>query len=249
VRSMFVAVLIIFGAMEAFACLCIEAPVPRVRECQKAKTERAALFIGKVERVRSETVLLPPDNVPVKMQVVTFQVSETFGNQPSDAVAVVRDWEPGNGSCGFPFVQGRTYLVDASMGQQDGVLHLDSCGHTGAADAAENLVRFLRATKDSQGAILFGIVKQYVGGKNFVARRNQPLSGAAITVSGDSSGQKTVVTDDTGWYEVRDLEAGEYTVRLSVGPGCSTPSKERRIDLSINDCAQVDFRAECAAEQ
>src|SRR5712692_8336070 len=201
------------AAISAFACTCIPLPIPA---CQQLNNKRMALFVGKVQHVGFKTVLLLPDNYPVTKQVVTFQVMESFGTA-KDANLSVTDWVPGNGSCAFPFAEGGTYLVDASPAQEENGLQLNSCGYTAEAGEAEDLLRFLRLARGKDGATIFGTVKEYVGEKNFVAKRNKAISNAAVMVS-SADAQRTLVTDSSGWYLIRNLDAGEYVVRLDAGP-------------------------------
>ena len=94
-----------------------------------AKAKAVTVFVGKVEHIGPKTVSLPPDNAPYPAQVITFRVEESFGT-PQSATLVVTDWQPGNGSCGFPFVEAHTYLVDSSFWPEGNSLHLNSCGMT-----------------------------------------------------------------------------------------------------------------------
>jgi hypothetical protein len=91
---------------------------------------------------------------------------------------------------------------------------MNSCGFTAAIEHAQDLMRFLRVRKRGEGAILFGTVKVYVGERNFVSNRNQPLSSISVTVKGPD-GARTVRTDLDGWYAINGLSAGDYTAQIS----------------------------------
>jgi hypothetical protein len=232
--------IVLLVATAASACTCVDL-YPPVPVCEQVKTKRASLFLGKVEHIGFKTVLLPPDNFPVKMQVVTFEVLQTFGSAHGTKL-VVTDWAPGNGSCGFRFVRGQMYLVDASVQADDNALHLNSCGHTAEVSEAEDLVRFLRSVRGNDGAIIFGTVKEYIGEKNFVATRNKPIPGVTVIARG-VDGNKVVVTNSDGWYFIPQLGAGGYTVQVELSPQYR-PAQPYTFALSSGGCAQVDFRSD-----
>lgn len=234
------ALIVLSTGNRVFACTCISGSPP-IPACQEIKAKRTTLFVGKVEHIGSKTVLLPPNNFPVKMQIITFQVLEAFGAS-KDTSLLITDWAPGNGSCGFPFVQGETYLVDSSLERDDNALHLNSCGYTTDVADAEDMLRFLRSAGLGENATLFGTVKEYVGEKNFVAKRNKPISGATLIVTG-ADGQRSIATDRTGWYLIRDLSPGKYAVRADVGPEYR-PLQAHNVVLSSGGCAQVDLRTD-----
>jgi hypothetical protein len=132
-------------AVHACTCVSAEPPIPA---CHHVKAKGVIMFVGKVEHIGSKTILLPPDNAPFAVQEVKFRVLETFDTAQS-AELVVTDWRPGNGSCGFPFVEGKTYLVDSSFEQKDKSLHLNSCGMTAETSESRELLRELRSCRSA----------------------------------------------------------------------------------------------------
>jgi hypothetical protein len=223
----------------ALACTCVQSGAP---VCEQIKTSRAALFVGKVQQIGSKTVFLAPDDYPLKMQVVKFQVIQTFGLSIGDTV-LITDFMPGNGSCGFPFVEGQIYLVDTWRKSDDG-LYVNSCGNTAGAAEAQDLLRFLRSTTGNDRASIFGTVKEYVGEKNFVAKRNKPIPGIAVNVIGPEQ-SKTVATDSSGWYLITGLTPGNYDVQVDVGQNYQ-PVPRQTITITKAGCAQVDLRTDAA---
>ena len=235
--AIFIAAIILASATTAFSCTCVSGDPP-IPACQELKSKANSLFVGKVENIGCKTILLPPDNHPIKMQVITFRVLETFGGSKDARLAVV-DWPPGNGSCGYRFVEGETYLVDIAPGGV-GEWEVNSCGHTARLEDVEDSLRFLRSTIHSKGATLFGTVKEYVGERNFVAKRNEPIVAGKVTVE-SAQGSRVLKTDTDGWYVLPDLSPGNYIVRLDAGPEVG-PAQSHEIEIQRDGCAQVDFR-------
>jgi hypothetical protein len=144
VRTAKLAIFAVLSTTTVFACTCVSSSSePSLSICQMAKAKAVTVFVGKVEHIGPKTVSLPPDNAPCPAQVITFRVVESFGTRQS-ATVVVTDWQPGNGSCGFPFAEGHTYLVDSSFWREGNSLHLNSCGMTAEASEAQKLLRELR---------------------------------------------------------------------------------------------------------
>ena len=229
-----------------FACTCVSAEFPEVPACLRVKAKRTSLFVGKVAHIDMKTILIPPDNYPVPGQVVSFEVQETFG-RPKEANLVVSDWAASNGSCGFPFTVGNTYLVDTFLDRNDNSLHAAGCGYTTELTKADDLVRFLRSIEHDDSASLFGTVKEYVGEKNFVSPLNKPVSGAKLSIS-SADVEKEAVTDNAGWFFVNGLSSGEYTVHLATSAEY-TPSRAQPVKLSTDGCAQIDFRVDHATRE
>lgn len=223
----------------AFSCTCVSAD-PAIPACQELKSKAKNLFVGRVEHVGSKAILLPPDSHAFKMQVITFKVLETFGDS-KPATLEVMDWPPGNGSCGYRFVEGESYLVDVTAGSGN-EWQVNSCGDTARLEDVEDSLRFLRSTIRSKGATLFGTAKAYVGERNFVAKQNKPIVGGKIIVE-SAQGSRVLQTDIDGWYMLRELHAGNYVVRLDAGPGYG-PSHSNEIEIQRDGCAQVDFRTD-----
>jgi hypothetical protein len=229
----------------SLACTCVSAAFPEAPACQQVKDKRTSLFVGKAARVEMMKRPIPPDNYPAPMQVVTFDVQETFGGS-KPATLTVTDWAPSNGSCGFPFVIGETYLVDTYLDGSDTSLHVSSCGHTAEVSQADDLLRFLRSIHD-ESASLFGTVKEYVGKRNFVSRANKPVTGAKLVIRSTNL-RKDIVTDSAGWFFADGLVAGQYTVSVETGPEYAH-SRPQDVGLSANGCAQIDFRLDRDARQ
>jgi hypothetical protein len=174
------------------------------------------------------------------MQVITFKVLETFGDSKNATLEVV-DWPPGNGSCGYRFVEGESYLVDITSGSW-GEWQVNGCGYTARLEDVEDSLRFLRSTIHGKGATLFGTAKEYVGERNFVAKRNKPIVGGNVVVE-SAQGRRVLQTDMNGWYILRELDPGDYVVRLGAGHEYD-PSHAHEIEIQRDGCAQVDFRTD-----
>jgi hypothetical protein len=116
-----------------------------------------------------------------------------------------------------------------------------------AAEAADS-IRFLRALRQNpDAAIIFGTVKQYAEGANFVSLRNKAIPGTAVVldVIPDAllrSESREAKADSTGWYEFEGLPAGVYTVTAQLPSGFEG-TLQHTIEIPANGCAQVDVRA------
>jgi hypothetical protein len=241
------AILAVFlSSVIASACTCIDTPTP---PCERLRAYRGAvLFLGQVKSIRTERIFLEPDNYPIKQQVVTFTVQESFAGNVGGEV-VIKDSVPGNGSCGFPFQSRAVYLVDARF-SNDNQLHNSSCGFTSSRADASDTLGFLRTlTRNPVGAIIFGTVKQYVGQRNFVSPLNRAVEGAEVTVDAlpdvlaPVHQNRRVFVDSSGWYEFVGLDAGQYTVHVTLPAGFSEV-RDQDFRLDSNSCSQLDFRTE-----
>jgi hypothetical protein len=158
----------------AFACTCDYTLVPL---CQQLRTyEGGSLFLGTATTIRYRTVRF--GKVSEREQIVGFKVEDTFRGGHGKVVTV-KSLSPG--MCGIRFRKGLSYLVDASGSPE--ALSVSSCGMTRiGADAADS-IRFLRALRlNFDAAIIFGTVKKYAEGANFVSLRNMAIPGTTVAL-------------------------------------------------------------------
>jgi hypothetical protein len=112
------------GAQPALACSCPEPPPP-----EDALDEADAVFTGEVLTVGSA----PPDRASARIDVV-FDVSEVWDGDVHERQGVTT--ESHTSMCGYPFEEGREYLVYART-TGEGVLGADLCSRTTLLDGAD----------------------------------------------------------------------------------------------------------------
>ena len=238
-------ILLLMAPLAASACTCVIDPF--VSTCSKLRSFKgSALFVGTVLSIR-QLPATTVDYISVQQQVKFAKLDSFFGSV-GGTVTVTED-VPSGGSCGFPFKQGKTYLVEANGPHSD--LHTGVCGLTSGPlnpQTAES-IRFLKVVRDHpSGGIVFGTIRGYAGERNFVAERNRPLKEATVLLDvlpdrlPPMHERKEVSTDASGWYFFADLPAGEYTIGIVRPQGFLTP-KSQTFRLDVNGCSQLDFRA------
>jgi len=152
--------------------------------------------------------------------------------------------------CGIRFRKGLSYLVNASGSLE--ALSASSCGMTRIAPDAADSIRFLRALRQNpDAAIIFGTVKQYAEGANFVSLRNKAIPGTTVVLESMPGGsfrseRREAKADPTGWYEFDGLPAGVYTLTAQLPRGFEG-TLQHTIEIPAKGCAQVDVRAHAQA--
>lgn len=136
-----VAVLPLLAPGLAFACTCMQMD-DGLTNCQRLqKLKSNVLFLGNVVSLHQ----VSDGKSLARINIVTLSVHESFRG-PSEKTIVVRTYAT-PGLCGFPFEQGKTYLVDASGTDEN--LWTDSCSFTRDAEFASNDIRFIEMLKGS----------------------------------------------------------------------------------------------------
>ena len=225
----------------AIACTCDLDPAP---ECQRLRSPShdRALFLGTAKSIRYRSVAV--GNTTVPQQLTTFDVEDTFSGIRGKSVEIRSFVKPG--MCGLRFRKGIKYFVEAWS--NEGAWTASSCGMTTTADWRSDSIHYLRTLRQHpEGAIVFGTVKQYVKGSTFVSLNNKPIPGTTISLELMPNAllnkdKKEVTADSSGSYEFTGLQAGVYSVTVSV-PAGFTGIFQHQIELQENGCAQVDVRA------
>ena len=230
---------LLFTALAAFlvpgvahACGCILSEHP----CQQT-AEAAAIFAGRVTDIRR---LHPPRKMDDDVSdlwvelVVSLSVSESFKGPGTPSIEVVT----GNGSCGYPFEIGKTYLVFAQARSVTGggpPLSTHKCGHNAEIDQAGDSLRYLRqrVVEPEPRPLLYGSVLGRL--------RTATGEGTGISYRRDvwvraegPEGVADVLTDEQGRYVLEDLSPGHY--RITV-PGLAAPPLE--VELPVEGCVRA----------
>jgi hypothetical protein len=235
VRVVVVVLLLLSGAVGAQACSCV-GPSPIC----STYFGSPAIFRG---MVLERTVERPPVQTVKNLDGSTSQifsggrvkvrlsVSEAFRGAEGKSELTVYTEEQGS-ACGFPFEEGKEYLVFTYASKDGGELSTSHCLPTRVLtpDRKDADIEWMRGfAKAPPGGRIFGGVFLW---------REGPMKGATVSVRGPMN--KDLVVDEKGAYEVKGLPAGEYRVSAAVPAGYWVPA-ERKISVTDKGCAEVDW--------
>lgn len=118
------------------ACSC--APLPDARASAAASHQ---VFSGRAMAV----VPGMHQDHGTRANTVRFRVAETFKGAPASRIEVVTALD--SASCGYPFRQGRDYLVHTRKDEHGGPDRVDLCSRTAPLDEAGDDLATLRAAR------------------------------------------------------------------------------------------------------
>ena len=230
----------------ALACGC----VGMLSSCDRGWAAGDTIFLGRVTAVK------PVDDAKPGAFLSTvsarFVVEESFhGNGVSGNELTVYTGS-GGGDCGYPFVPGQTYLVYASPGPGDNLLHTSVCTETTPTVRAGGVLGQLRAMRDHQHLPdLFGTVLREPAGSGYGDLvDSQALAGVPVQVTGSSGRSWSATTDQYGAYAFAGLAPGAYQVRAGIPaglallprPGTATVTEGSgcRLDLSAKPDGRIE---------
>jgi hypothetical protein len=154
----------------------------------------------------------------LRSRTVRFRVAESFrGIEALPGAEVVVLTGSGGGDCGYPFREGREYLVYASRNEQTGELTASICSRTRALEDASSDLEYARgvvAGRAPAGGIT-GAVRLVTVSIDGSRKQEQQLPGVRVTVSG-TGGMRETVSDANGTFSVDGLSAGRYTVSVEA---------------------------------
>lgn len=111
---------LVFQAPTAYGCSCIAPELP-----QASRDQAAAVFAGRVTNIDRPSNFTSTID-PIK---VTFDVSYVWKGKESNTINLLTARE--SASCGFPFEEGKEYLVYANTSEETGDdLHVSLCSRT-----------------------------------------------------------------------------------------------------------------------
>jgi hypothetical protein len=195
----------------AWGCSCSGRPV-----CAQI-APHDAMFTGKILTVRNVERTLTGINHPVPFRhVYKVQVSESFAGDYHAGEEVEIETGLGNGDCGYVFIVGEQYLIDASrMGTS---LQTGICSATAPESLSEGTLRELRII-GTGGRLpdLSGLVQRMETGKAV-----QGVRDIAVVLTGADGRRLQTTTDENGTYYFDVLAAGKYTVVAALPQDLAT---------------------------
>jgi hypothetical protein len=219
----------------AFGCGC-EKPGP---PC-KAFGEASVVFIGTVKGSTEGARKQKPDGeVDFTPRRFKFSVEENFSGTPTKEAEV----ETGLGAddCGYPFVNGASYLVYAYRDEKDDRLYTSSCTRTRrVANAGEDL-QYLRGLASAPRTVtVSGKVQRHLSYAGNYAQDYVPMQGALLSVEGVDQ-TKDVRTDASGSFEVTGLKPGSIKLKLRLPDELTAYRPERVLKFESGGCASEVF--------
>jgi len=171
---------------------------------------------------------------PIKTEIV---VEESFVGDYAGTTVFVGTTA---GNCGYQFLEGERYLVDAWVHPTIGALETSICAQTAPEREARASIRFLRAWRDGlpePPRYLTGHVSDSTIYPPDAWPKHRPIP---LRLEGPS-GYLTTSSDFMGRFEFLNLAPGRYQIE-AVWPGYSVMTREGTpavIDLESNRCLSV----------
>jgi hypothetical protein len=224
VRVVAIAAAVLLSAMmpaRTDACTCTELPPV----CQ-AYWEAATVFLGTATDATIVEVPIGQGTDTYPQLRVHFSVDEAFRGVAEPAVDVFT--APVDTLCGYPFHAGTQYLVYANVNEAGRVV-TSLCTRTRPSAEAEDDLKYIRDLSQSgTTGRVSGVVLLYTGSGS--SSMLGPLEGMKVTLSNGRLKYRGA-TDAAGGFEVTDVEAGEYLVRVKMPSGAAT---DYRATVTVN---------------
>jgi hypothetical protein len=233
---LFLSVILLFPSISSgFSC------APKGTPCE-AYGDASAVFIGQV--VKSEF----SGSGSVWNAKFQIKVEETFIGELEEVVEA----NASSGFGGYPFHDGKRYLIYAYPKQKEGEkvksFYASYCTRTAPLEEAEEDLNFLRKQrKEMNGGRIYGkVLKAYDVNYNLPKELwYQPMPDLKIEITGKAK-KYNLVTDKNGWFELEGLVSGEYVI------GVFLPKKKyyvvggvsRKVYINNNGCATKTFYVE-----
>ncbi len=249
----------------AVACTCMDTPSP----CASFK-DTPVIFVGlvtSIEEHKIEIVRFGEKQTIRTGLLAHFTVEEPL--KGIDQITVEVATGGGSGDCGYPFKQGRRYLVyayrsegealNSSMsrtviGGRSGMaarLSANICSRTRPLENATDDVELLQGfVKGKRGTRLFGSVDEHarkLGQYEYKIDRVGPMSNVKIIAQSANNRYETT-TDQNGRYRISDLKPGKYKLSVLLPEGYSSLFDFDRttvnIDVGPDTCVERSFDAQ-----
>lgn len=173
-------------------------------------------------------------------RVFRFEILEGFSGVDGTTVDVATGM--GGGDCGYSFEVGKSYFVSAWR-TNDGTLATGICSRTSLLDKATAALDHARRVRRGEPATtLFGKIDHVERARVKENPTRKGLGGLRITVEGRGGERFSAVTDENGWFEIRERLSGPYTVRAAVTEGLP-PAASQEVVVPAGRCTGVWLRA------
>jgi hypothetical protein len=236
-RILWAIVLLLLPAC-AEACSCIS-PKPI---CSAYWTS-PVIFRGKV----IEQTLVRPAPEPVKnpdgstdtilspgKYRIRFAVAEMLRGKSEQEIIVFTNEQ--SSACGFPFEDGKEYLVFTYASAESPELSTSRCSHTHEVKdaSADDDLRWMRGlSKAPAGASIFGTIA--------IPGEGNEKQDASVQLRGATN--RDLVPGASGAYAATGLPPGAYTLSATVPAGFVTDGP-RNVTVADKGCAQVDWEVQ-----
>jgi carboxypeptidase family protein len=200
----------------------------------------SAVFLGRVDSVTRDAAKPGARTWPLKR--VVFTVIESYRGVTTTSVRV--ETGAGGGDCGYPFQEGRTYLVYAASRDGGGVLTTSICSRTRPAEDADADVGYARAVASGHGPVsrIVGDIRK--GTRTLGGPSNpdgEPLAGVEVRFQRDGVLTARATTDEHGSFVLEGLPPGRYAVSLALEDHYYADLFSRVVELPApQSCAAVD---------
>lgn len=249
----------------AIACTCMETPSP----CDSFK-ETPVVFVGLVTSIKEDKVDIVHfgEKRTIRTGLVAhFTVEEPLKGIDLKTVDVVTGG--GHGDCGYPFKEGRRYLVYAYRSEGDALsssmsrtviaggsaltarLSANICSRTRPLEYAADDVELIRALlKGKPQTRIFGQVDEHarrLGTYEYNIDRVGPLANIKLIAQSANNRYETI-TDQNGRYRLSDLKPGKYKLSVFLPAGYSSlfdfiPTSFN-LEIKADTCVEYDFDAQ-----
>jgi hypothetical protein len=198
-----------------------------------------AVFLGKVVNISKKLV-----SGSFLRNQVTFEVVENFNGAATRTIQI--ETGIGGGDCGFPFQNGREYLVYGSRNPGTHLLSTGICSRTDAVERASSALTYLRSlAKGGPPSRVFGFVTGYhslIGSElRYAEKAPLPIANVAIRLESQTINKRTI-TDSMGNYAFDGLPPGDFTVSAEM-PNNLGGGEKRKVHLLDHACSEQIFIA------
>ena len=199
-------------------------------------TQRAQVESAKSEQDLTELVVL----ISFLGRPVEFEVVENLIGDLPQSIEIFTG--RGGGDCGFDFLEGETYLIEASR-RPNGELHTWMCQSrvTSIAFATEDL-RTLRAWKEGKPVAprVYGVASDWTQRQDDYSSGHPPAAGVRLALS-DRHQTARIAADQDGQFRFENLGRAAYDLQIEE-PGWRLTrfsDGHKPIDLTAVGCAEL----------
>jgi hypothetical protein len=233
--ALFCALALLACAARAEGCSCLMSG-----SACSAFGSASAVFVGTVTEIKTRPrEANTPEADFWAPRTVTFVVEEAFSGVAGTVASVSTG--VGGGDCGYNFEKGVSYLVFAHRGKEGERLYTGICTRTRPASGAAEDLEFLRAqARRPSGVTISGSVGRPLDRWDEGGRKFDPLEGVRVMVSGPA-GQREVLTDARGRYELSGLPPGAYEVVPHLPDELIAVEPQQKFNIADRGCGVADF--------